>query len=224
MEDAALRAQCDSDEARKQHGLPARGEGRVFCNFNTIDKLEPEMFGIWMQAPLRSPGSVLWLLRPKKDLGRLVAQNLRAEAAGHGVHPRRIVMAPRIPKFDHLARYRYCDLFLDTFMYGAHSTASDALWGFTPLLTTMGGTFPSRVASDLVTAGGTPELVVHSKSTFSDEAERLSSSPRMLHGLRRRLSKASCSCRSLTRREWREIWSAHIARYGGCAARGKRIA
>ena len=37
-------------------------------------------------------------------------------------------MAPRIPKFQHFNRLRFCELFLDTFIYTAHSTASDALW------------------------------------------------------------------------------------------------
>lgn len=31
-----------------------------------------------------------------------------------------------------------CDLFVDTFVYGAHTTAADALWAGLPLLTLRG--------------------------------------------------------------------------------------
>eukprot|EP01035_Chromulina_nebulosa_P017487 gene17487-23040_t len=37
------------------------------------------------------------------------------------------------------------DIFLDTFIYGAHSTATDALKGGLPLITLLGDAFSSRV-------------------------------------------------------------------------------
>lgn len=76
-----------------------------------------------------------------------VERNLRAQASAHGVHPSRIVFAPRAPKANHLARHRLADLMLDARWYNSHTTASDALWAGAPLLTLEGEPFSSRVAS-----------------------------------------------------------------------------
>ena len=46
-----------------------------------------------------------------------------------------------------MARHRSADLFLDTLPYGAHTTASDALWAGLPLVTCRGKSFAGRVAA-----------------------------------------------------------------------------
>lgn len=50
----------------------------------------------------------------------------------------RVVWAKRMTKSEHLLRLAAADLFLDTLVYGAHSTATDALAGGLPLLTIAG--------------------------------------------------------------------------------------
>lgn len=50
----------------------------------------------------------------------------------------RVVWAKRLPKSEHLLRLAAADLFLDTLVYGAHSTATDALAGGLPLLSLAG--------------------------------------------------------------------------------------
>lgn len=49
--------------------------------------------------------------------------------AAEGVDERRLIFAPRAGKMDHIYRHAAADLFLDTIVYGAHSTATDALRG-----------------------------------------------------------------------------------------------
>ena len=60
---------------------------------------------------------------------------------------------------DYLALYAAADIFIDTWPYNAHTTASDALWAGCPLVTLRGETFASRVAASLLTAVGLPELI-----------------------------------------------------------------
>ena len=112
-------------------------------------------------------------MAPKGKVGDDVVINFRREAAHFGVAPHRLIVARRVPKFAHLDRYRYCDLFLDTFIYGAHSTASDALWAYVPIVTFEGAQFQSRVAADLIKSIGADELVVHSRRAFEDVAVQL---------------------------------------------------
>ena len=62
----------------------------------------------------------------------------------------RLVFAPRLDQAEPLARQRHADLFLDSFVVNAHTTASDALWCGLPVLTCPGETFASRVAGSLL--------------------------------------------------------------------------
>ncbi|OQS04681.1 UDP-N-acetylglucosamine-peptide N-acetylglucosaminyltransferase [Thraustotheca clavata] len=153
----------------------------VFCNFNTINKMEPLSFDSWMRILSRVPGSVLWLLEPSAmDIG--VMKTFRMEAASRGIDPHRLVFAPRVSKREHLERLRYAHLFLDSFIYNAHSTASDMIWANLPLLTLQGDTFASRVASSLVEVSvgciASSILVAHSMKEFEDLAVALATTHR----------------------------------------------
>lgn len=56
-------------------------------------------------------------------------QELLKSFVSAGVAARRILFAPRADKNAHIRRHAAADLFLDTIVYGAHSTATDALRG-----------------------------------------------------------------------------------------------
>lgn len=137
---------------RAAAGLPPRG--LVLACFCQSMKITPEVFGIWMRALAAAPDAVLWLLQPIE----VAAGNLRREAAARGIDPARLVFAPPLPLDRHLARYRLADLALDTFPYGSHTTASDALWAGCPQLAITGEVFAARVSTSIVTAAGLPEL------------------------------------------------------------------
>ena len=62
------------------------------------------------------------------------------------------------------------DLFLDTSPYGAHTTASDALWMGVPVLTVRGRGFASRVCASLVTAAGLPEMICERQEDYVERA------------------------------------------------------
>jgi predicted O-linked N-acetylglucosamine transferase (SPINDLY family) len=98
----------------------------------------------------------------------VAAANLRREAERRGVSGTRLVFAPILPPPEHLARHRAADLVLDTLPYNAHTTASDALWTGTPVVTLEGTTFPGRVAASLLTAVGLPGLVTRSAADYEN--------------------------------------------------------
>lgn len=169
---------------RRELGLP---EGAmVFCCFNQPYKILPEVFAIWMRLLAAVPRSVLWLL----DANPWAVSNLRREAQARGVAPERLVFAPFVPQsHDHLGRLRTADLFLDTFPYNAHATASDALWVGVPLVTRAGDTFASRVAGSLLSAIGLPELITYSAAEYEALALRLAREPTELNALRQTLQR-----------------------------------
>jgi predicted O-linked N-acetylglucosamine transferase (SPINDLY family) len=72
----------DSSAMRKRFGLPSDNNIVMFCNFNKIDKFEPQSFALWMNLLRRVPKSVLWLLQPDLGHEHIIGQ-LREEAALH---------------------------------------------------------------------------------------------------------------------------------------------
>jgi predicted O-linked N-acetylglucosamine transferase (SPINDLY family) len=169
--------------SRSECGLPE--SGFVFCSFNGAYKITPQVFAIWMRLLEAAPGSVLWLL----DGGPPATANLRREAVGCGVDPRRLVFAPKLRMEEHLARLHLADLFLDTLPVNAHTTASDALWAGLPVLTCVGQAFIGRVAGSLLHAIGLPELITSTFEEYEVRALRLATDPAMLRGLRDRLER-----------------------------------
>jgi predicted O-linked N-acetylglucosamine transferase (SPINDLY family) len=174
----------DRMPSRAECGLP--DDGFVFCCFNKSYKITPAVFDIWMRLLHAVPGSVLWLY----DDNVLARNNLRSEALRRGVSPERLVFAPYQEMPAHLARHRCADLFLDTLLRNAHTTANLALWSGLPLLTCAGEHFNGRAAASLLTALGMPELVTHSLAEYEALALRIATDPERLAGLRRRLAEA----------------------------------
>lgn len=166
---------------RRDVGLPEHAF--VFCCFNDGFKILPEVFDIWMRLLATVDGSVLWLLQNSA----IAAKNLRAEAAKRGIAPERLIFASRTTIGRHLARHAVADLFLDTFPYNAHTTASDALWAGLPILTCEDDTFASRVAASALTAAGLPELITRSLAEYEHRALTLAGDHVQLADLRARL-------------------------------------
>ncbi|BBE71301.1 tetratricopeptide repeat protein [Oharaeibacter diazotrophicus] len=175
-------------QTRAEAGLPETGT--VFCCFNGAHKITPFTLDRWLTILDRVPGSVLWLLAGADA----VAERLKARAAARGVDPARLVFAPKLDNPHHLARYPLADLFLDTTPYGAHTTASDALYMGVPVLTYAGRCFASRVCGSLVTAAGLPDLVAGTAEGFVDKAVALGRDPAALAALKARLAENRDTC------------------------------
>ena len=169
---------------RRELGLPQ--DAFVFCCFNNSYKITAAEFDVWMRLLGRIEGSVLWLLKSSPSAER----NLRKQAHRRQIDPDRLVFAERAPQALHLARHCQADLFLDTFVYNAHTTASDALWAGLPLVTLAGKGFASRVAASLLRACGLPELVADSLERYEHLAHALAASPQELAQFRAKLAAA----------------------------------
>ncbi len=174
--------------SRAQAGLPQHGF--VFCCFNGAQKITPAVFGAWLSLLRAADSAVLWLLDP----GPAARGALMANAEAQGVDIGRLVWAPRASGPDHLARYALADLVLDTFPYGAHTTASDALWAGAPVLTLSGRSFASRVCGSLVRSAGLPELVCASLDDYLAQALEIALQPGASARLRERLREARDGC------------------------------
>jgi protein O-GlcNAc transferase len=153
---------------RAEFDLPENG--MVYCCFNNHVKFTPEVHALWMRVLKEVPGSVMWLATPPD----LVRSHLIEATKRAGVDTKRLVFAARMDRIeDHLQRLTLADLFLDTWPYNAHTTASDALFVGLPVLTKMGHAFASRVAGSLLTTMGLTELITPSPEDFVLQAIQL---------------------------------------------------
>jgi predicted O-linked N-acetylglucosamine transferase (SPINDLY family) len=167
---------------REQAGLPP--DGFVFCCLNATQKILPQDFDVWMRILRRVEGSVLWLM----DSGAEAKANLGREAEARGVAKQRMIFAPRVPLLDHVARHQLADLFLDTQIYNAHTTAVDSLWAGVPVLTLPGHAFASRVAASFLKAVDLPEMIVSSPEEYEALACKLAAEPDRLAAIKAKLA------------------------------------
>ncbi|MEO5560852.1 MAG: tetratricopeptide repeat protein [Dokdonella sp.] len=153
--------------SRAACGLPEKGI--VYACFNNSYKLDPASFERMLCVLHAVPEAVLWLLSGPD----MADQHLRDAAKQRGIDAARLVFGAKLPHAEYLARYQHADLFLDTAIYGAHTTASDAIFAGCPVLTVAGVTFASRVAASLNHHLSMPQLNARDDADFIEIAVRL---------------------------------------------------
>ena len=168
--------------SRSDHGLPEKGI--VFCCFNQNYKIGINEFNIWMKVLKKIDKSVLWLIESNK----WARQNIFKQAELNNVSSSQIIFAKKLSHPEHLERHKHADLFLDTFNYNAHTTASDALWAGLPVITKQGNQFAARVASSLLSALDLNELVTQTEDEYEKMIIDYASQPIKLKEIREKIN------------------------------------
>jgi predicted O-linked N-acetylglucosamine transferase (SPINDLY family) len=168
-------------KTRAEVGLPK--DAFVMCAFNNTYKILPETFNVWCEVMLAVPHAVLWL----KGADKKLFDNVHRLAEARGVAAERFIFAQTVPYAEHFSRMALADVFVDTWPYNAHTTASDALWAGVPVVTVRGNSFASRVAASLLNAVGMPELAFETAAGYRDAIIKLAQNPALLAGYHQRL-------------------------------------
>ena len=174
---------ADYSYSREEVGLPQ--SGFVFCCFNNVYKLNPDVFDSWANILKKVDGSVLWLLEENE----ISTNNLIKEAVKRGISANRLIFAKRADNPHHLARSKLANLFLDTWPCNAHTTASDALWAGLPVITLIGQSFASRVCASLLNAVGLPELITQKIGDYEELAVELATNKDKYNLIKEKLIK-----------------------------------
>lgn len=173
---------------REEAGLPE--DAFVYVCFNGMQKITEACFTRWLAILSATSGSVLWLLSGDESAN----ERLRQRAMAAGVDASRLIFAPKVPNHVHLARIALGDLFLDTFPYGAHSTAADAIGVGLPVLTVPGKSFPSRFCASIVSAAGIPEMICETADQYVAQAIAFANDRAGLAAVRESLAKQRETC------------------------------
>lgn len=170
----------------------------VFCNFGQLYKIDPSIFTIWMNILKRVPNSVLWLLL----FPPMAKDNILKEAKKCGIREEQIIFSDVAPKIEHIMRGYLADLFLDTAVYNAHTTACDILWSGTPLLTIQGDKMATRVASSILKAIGLNDLICEDLISYEEKAVELALDTEKLFSYRRHLENTRETAALFDTKRW----------------------
>ncbi|MEO0935973.1 MAG: TIGR03032 family protein, partial [Cyanobacteria bacterium J06641_2] len=129
------------------------------------------------------PQSVLWLTSGE------AMDNLRSEAQKRGCDPNRLIFAEKIPHEEYLARHALADLYLDTLIYNAGSTAAAVLWAGLPLLTCLGNTNASRMGASICLAARLEATICNSLAEYEERAVYLATHHGELTQMRQQLQE-----------------------------------
>lgn len=163
-------------------GLPE--DAFVFACFNQQIKFTPKMFEVWLRILRATTKSVLWLA----SANAMQVNNIKDYSESHGINSERLLFGDRIPYEQHLGRYAFTDLVLDTFPFNGGTTTSDALWGGAPVITIIGDAYSSRMSASLLHSVGLDELIARTSDEYEKLAIDLASNPKRLTALRQRLN------------------------------------
>ena len=128
-------------------------------------------------------GSVLWLL----EANEVVKNNLIQTAKSKGIPEYKLVFAKHTTHEKYLAQFKNADLVLDTFIYNAGATASNALWAGLPVITKVGKGYTTRMAGSLLAALELPELITSTEKEYANLALQLAENPKMLSAIKQKL-------------------------------------
>jgi len=167
--------------SKSDEGL--QNDAFVFCNFNSNYKITPDIFEIWMEILKNVPKGVLWLLETNSESSK----NILKEAKKNNIDINRIIFAKHLPNNMHLNRIKLADIFLDTFPYSAHTTASDFIRMGVPIITLIGESFASRVAASILNQVNLNELVTKNKNDYQNLAISIGKDKEKINKLKKKL-------------------------------------
>jgi uncharacterized protein (TIGR03032 family) len=166
---------------RQDFGLPENAV--VYGCFNRSNKINPHLFALWLEILRQVPGSVLWFFENQQE----VKDNLQNEARTAGIDPNRLIFSPKLPIRDFSQACSLADLFLDSYIYNAGSTAVSALWGGLPILTCTGDIFVSRMGASICQSVGLESLICDTPLAYQAKAIALGQNPSELQALKQAL-------------------------------------
>ncbi len=154
------KTRTDNTISKESLGIPENHF--VFACLNNSFKYHPEIFEAWMKILLATPNSSLLLLGKSP----VMIKNLKAAATNALVDPSRLIFLNFVDYATYLERLTCIDLFLDTTIYNAGTTASDTLWMGVPVITCIGKSFSARIAASVLASLGMEGLITQSLDEY----------------------------------------------------------
>lgn len=140
----------------------------ILGSFNEAYKITRETLNTWITIMEQNPNTILWIYVKDHENRKTLIQRIEA----NGIAEDRVVFADRVSRDEHIQRILHCDLILDTFPYGNHSSAALSLACGTPIIAFRGNSIVSRIASNYNIKCGLEHLNASSFEEYINIANR----------------------------------------------------
>lgn len=155
----------------------AHGAEFVFASFTATFKLNDVVLATWADVLRRAPRACLLIKAAGAKDPRFVAR-IGGIMDAHGVASNRVFLDD-VDTFDTMMGcYEMVDLCLNTFNYGAGTTALNALWQGVPTLSFPGELQYARGTASMMRDCGLEDFVVASREDYIEAAVRFAHDPR----------------------------------------------
>ena len=155
----------------------------LFCCYNNNIKINEFIIKLWVEILKKSENSAICIL--EENASQVL--NLKNTFKKYDIDESKIIFSKKVEYQDHLERLTLSDLFLDTFPYGGHTTAIEALNSNLPILTMEGNTFQSKVSSSLLRNLDLNELVTKNEDDYIKKALEIYNNREHLLELKKKL-------------------------------------
>lgn len=173
----------------------------LFATLSNSQKMDPEIFHVWMNILRRFPGSKMVITEHAGS--SVYMPHLHQDGQSYGIAQDRLVSIQQTPWIDHLYVKTSFDLILDTVVKNGHTTGLDGIWAGIPTISLAGGKEASARAAESIAASLDSALgMAYSLKEYEDMAFALARARR-----KSRLSPATSSAE--------DRYSAHSDRAAG---------
>jgi len=155
----------------------------VFASFNNNFKISYKTFNSWINILNKVKRSVMLIYVKSIDQKKMLFKQFESKK----INSNRIFFAEPLKHEDYLSRFKCVDIILDTYPYNAGTTASDALFMKTPIITLIGKTFSSRMCSSILKSANLQDLITTSWEDYESLAIKLGNNPNEFKKIKERL-------------------------------------
>ncbi|MGB0748639.1 MAG: tetratricopeptide repeat protein [Magnetospiraceae bacterium] len=189
----------------------------TFGSLNKSMKINEAVLDAWAKILAAvDRARLLIVLRNGEDAAQ--RQALAQRFTDRGIDADRLEIVPEMPFVDYAKLFARVDIALDSFPYGAGTTACMMLWMGVPLVTTDRMENSASLAPNLLKAAGVPDLIAPSSEAYVEIAVALAQDPDRLEALRADLRARAlltpvfdeaAQVRSLER-AYRQMWQRYV--------------
>ena len=175
------RPKPDRSLARAKYGFDDRQI--VLSGFNNILKISEETMSTWFTLLKKYPQTLLWLTTNSRE----ARDNISNLSLQFNINSSQILFSEYCDYESYLARLAASDIFLDTPIFNAGSTANDCLWCGLPIVAVEGRCYQSRMSSSMLKSLSLEDMIVANLDEYAKVVGDLIECPTKLANIRAQL-------------------------------------
>jgi predicted O-linked N-acetylglucosamine transferase (SPINDLY family) len=155
----------------------------IMCCLNAVYKMNPFIFRAWIEVLIKNKHAVLVIRGDNK----IAVGNIKKFLGNYAPIADQIIFIDSLDPTVYASLLNGCDLYLDTYPYGAHTVAMEAAYWGLPVISLKGKSFASRVASSIFSCLDCEELSTYSIEEYLDKINLMIENPEKLKEIKNKI-------------------------------------